>query len=95
VTSSNGRTITNSRTISSGVHTLLVHAAGSSGYLIARTMRTSWSVACAIWHPVRQSNSYAQINAFERMLVENGTTVLKFMLHISKGERERQQARLD
>jgi PPK2 family polyphosphate:nucleotide phosphotransferase len=26
---------------------------------------------------------YAQINEFERRLVENGTTVLKFMLHIS------------
>ena len=39
---------------------------------------------------------YEQINAFERMLVENGTTVLKFMLHISKEEqRERLQARLD
>jgi PPK2 family polyphosphate:nucleotide phosphotransferase len=39
---------------------------------------------------------YAQINAFEKMLVENGTTVLKFMLHISKEEqRERLQARLD
>jgi PPK2 family polyphosphate:nucleotide phosphotransferase len=39
---------------------------------------------------------YAQINDFERMLVENGTTVLKFMLHISKEEqRERLQARLD
>jgi PPK2 family polyphosphate:nucleotide phosphotransferase len=39
---------------------------------------------------------YGQINAFERMLVENGTTILKFMLHISKDEqRERLQARLD
>ncbi|MFZ4809120.1 MAG: polyphosphate kinase 2 family protein [Hyphomicrobiaceae bacterium] len=39
---------------------------------------------------------YAQFNAFEQMLVENGTTVLKFMLHISKDEqRERLQARLD
>jgi PPK2 family polyphosphate:nucleotide phosphotransferase len=39
---------------------------------------------------------YDQINAFEKMLVENGTTVLKFMLHISKEEqRERLQARLD
>ena len=33
---------------------------------------------------------YDQINAFERMLVENGTTILKFMLHISKDkQRER------
>jgi len=39
---------------------------------------------------------YEQINAFEKTLVENGTTVLKFMLHISKKEqRERLQARLD
>ncbi|HET9229780.1 MAG TPA: polyphosphate kinase 2 family protein [Vitreimonas sp.] len=39
---------------------------------------------------------YDQINAFEKHLVENGTTVLKFMLHISKDEqRERLQERLD
>jgi PPK2 family polyphosphate:nucleotide phosphotransferase len=39
---------------------------------------------------------YGQINAFEKMLVDNGTTILKFMLHISKEEqRERLQARLD
>jgi PPK2 family polyphosphate:nucleotide phosphotransferase len=39
---------------------------------------------------------YEQINAFEKMLVENGTTVLKFMLHISKKEQgKRLQERLD
>jgi PPK2 family polyphosphate:nucleotide phosphotransferase len=39
---------------------------------------------------------YDQINAFERMLTENGTTILKFMLHISKKEQgERLQDRLD
>lgn len=39
---------------------------------------------------------YAHINAFERMLAETGTLVLKFLLHISKDEqRERLQARLD
>jgi PPK2 family polyphosphate:nucleotide phosphotransferase len=39
---------------------------------------------------------YDQINAFEKTLVENGTTILKFMLHISKKEqRERLQDRLD
>lgn len=39
---------------------------------------------------------YDQINDFEKMLTENGTTVLKFMLHISKDEqKERLQARLD
>ena len=39
---------------------------------------------------------FQQVNAFERMLAENGTTLLKFFLHISKEEqRERLQARLD
>ena len=39
---------------------------------------------------------YDQINAFEKILSENGTRILKFMLHISKKEqRERLQARLD
>src|SRR5262245_60128823 len=39
---------------------------------------------------------YEQINAFEKMLAENGTTVLKFMLHISRKEQgERLQDRLD
>src|ERR1041385_279902 len=39
---------------------------------------------------------YDQINVFEKILAENGTTILKFMLHISKKEqRERLQARLD
>jgi PPK2 family polyphosphate:nucleotide phosphotransferase len=39
---------------------------------------------------------YDQINAFEKLLTENGTRILKFMLHISKKEqRERLQARLD
>ena len=39
---------------------------------------------------------YDQINAFEKILVENGTTVLKFMLHISRKEqKERLQERLD
>jgi PPK2 family polyphosphate:nucleotide phosphotransferase len=39
---------------------------------------------------------YEQINAFEKMLTENSTTILKFMLHISKDEqRARLQARLD
>ncbi len=42
------------------------------------------------------SRRYDQINDFERMLVENDVTILKFFLHISKEEqRERLQARLD
>ena len=39
---------------------------------------------------------YDQINSFERILTENGTTIVKFMLHISKDEQKRRlQARLD
>lgn len=39
---------------------------------------------------------YDQIVAFERMLTEEGTTILKFFLHISKDEqRERLQERVD
>ncbi|MDF2813293.1 MAG: polyphosphate kinase [Microvirga sp.] len=39
---------------------------------------------------------YDQINDFERMLAENGTVVLKFMLHISPDEQaQRLQERLD
>jgi PPK2 family polyphosphate:nucleotide phosphotransferase len=39
---------------------------------------------------------YDQINAFERILSENGTTILKFMLHISRKEQgERLKDRLD
>lgn len=39
---------------------------------------------------------YDQINAFEQMLAETGTTILKFYLHIDKDEQKRRlQARLD
>jgi len=42
------------------------------------------------------SRRYDQINAFERQLAEEGTTILKFFLHIDKDEqKERLQARLD
>jgi len=42
------------------------------------------------------SRRYDQINAFERQLAEEGTTILKFYLHIDKAEqKERLQARLD
>ena len=44
----------------------------------------------------RTRQRYAQINDFERMLTENDTILLKFMLHISKDEqRERLQERID
>ena len=39
---------------------------------------------------------FGQINEFERMLAENGTTILKFYLHIDRDEqKKRLQARLD
>jgi PPK2 family polyphosphate:nucleotide phosphotransferase len=42
------------------------------------------------------SNYYDHINHFERLLVNSGTHILKFYLHISKAEqKERLQARLD
>lgn len=42
------------------------------------------------------SRRYEQINQFERTLAEEGTTILKFFLHISKEEqKQRLQARLD
>lgn len=44
----------------------------------------------SVWRP-----RYEQINRFERILVENGVTILKFFLHISREEqRERLLARL-
>jgi len=43
------------------------------------------------WRP-----RYEQINQFEKMMAENGTVILKFMLHISRAEqRERLLARLE
>lgn len=44
----------------------------------------------------RWEKRYEQINAFERLLAEEGTTILKFYLHISKEEQAaRLRARLD
>jgi PPK2 family polyphosphate:nucleotide phosphotransferase len=48
-------------------------------------------VSESVWRP-----RYQQINDFEKMLSDSGTTILKFYLHISKDEqRERFRARLD
>lgn len=45
----------------------------------------------AVWRP-----RYAQINQFEKLLTDTGTTILKFYLHISKEEQKKRfQARLD
>jgi len=44
----------------------------------------------------QRAQRFAQINDFERLLTETGTTVLKFFLNISKDvQRERLQERLD
>ena len=41
------------------------------------------------------SRRYDQINAFEQMLIEEGTTILKFFLHIDRDEQKRRlQARV-
>ena len=46
--------------------------------------------------PAQTAQRYAQINDFERMLSENGTIILKFMLHISyKEQGVRLQERID
>jgi PPK2 family polyphosphate:nucleotide phosphotransferase len=46
--------------------------------------------------PEQVRQRYEHINAFEKMLVETGTTIAKFMLHISRDEqRERLQERID
>jgi PPK2 family polyphosphate:nucleotide phosphotransferase len=46
--------------------------------------------------PEQTRQRYEQINAFEKLLVETGTVICKFMLHISKDEqRVRLQERLD
>ena len=46
--------------------------------------------------PKQTAQRFAQINDFERMLTENGTVILKFMLHISFDEqRVRLQDRID
>jgi PPK2 family polyphosphate:nucleotide phosphotransferase len=46
--------------------------------------------------PEQTRQRYEQINAFEKLLVETGTVICKFLLHISKDEqRLRLQERLD
>ena len=46
--------------------------------------------------PVQTVQRFAHINAFEQMLVQTGTVVMKFMLHIGFDEqRERLQERVD
>ena len=62
-----------------------------SHYEDVLVVRVDRLVPDAVWRA-----RYEQINRFERTLVENGVTVLKFLLHISREEqRERLLARLE
>jgi PPK2 family polyphosphate:nucleotide phosphotransferase len=56
--------------------------------LVARVRQL---VPQSVWRP-----RYDEINQFERILTQNGVTIIKFLLHISREEqRERLLARLD
>ena len=62
-----------------------------SHYEDVLVVRVHSLVPKAVW-----SNRYDHINAFERMLADEGTTILKFFLHIDLDEQKaRFQARLD
>jgi len=62
-----------------------------SHYEDVLVVRVHGIVPAQVW-----KKRYEQINAFERHLAENGTTILKFYLHIDRQEqKERLQARLD
>ncbi|MDH4132913.1 MAG: polyphosphate kinase 2 family protein [Gemmatimonadota bacterium] len=54
-----------------------------SHYEDVLVVRVHELVPKAVW-----SKRYAQINDFERMLSENGVTILKFFLHISREEQK-------
>ena len=62
-----------------------------SHYEDVLVVRVHELVPKAVW-----SKRFDQINAFEQLLVDSGTTIVKFFLWISRDEqRERLQARLD
>jgi PPK2 family polyphosphate:nucleotide phosphotransferase len=62
-----------------------------SHYEDVLAVRVHRLVAAEVWQA-----RYDQINAFEKLLSESGTTILKFYLHIDADEqKERLQARLD
>ena len=62
-----------------------------SHYEDVLVVRVHGLVPRSVW-----SKRYDQINAFEQMLAENGTTIVKFFLSIDRDEqRERFQARYD
>lgn len=62
-----------------------------SHYEDVLVVRVRGLVPRAVWQ-----RRYAEINAFEKLLADSGTTILKVFLHISKDEQKRRlQARLD
>lgn len=62
-----------------------------SHYEDVLVVRVNGLVSPDVWR-----DRYDEINAFERHLVENGTTIIKFFLLISRDEqRDRLQARID
>jgi PPK2 family polyphosphate:nucleotide phosphotransferase len=62
-----------------------------SHYEDVLVVRVHELVSTKVW-----KKRYEQINQFERLLSDEGTTILKFYLHISKEEqKQRLQARLD
>lgn len=62
-----------------------------SHYEDVLAVRVHGLVPDAVW-----KKRYDQINNFERMLTEEGTTIIKFFLHIDKDEqKKRLEARLD
>ena len=61
-----------------------------SHYEDVLVVRVKGLVPDAVWQ-----SRYGQINDFERLLTESGTTILKFFLHISKAEqKKRLEARI-
>lgn len=68
-----------------------VHVFNRSHYEDVLIVRVHDLVPRDVW-----KKRYDQINAFERILAENNTVILKFFLHISKNEqRKRLQSRID
>jgi PPK2 family polyphosphate:nucleotide phosphotransferase len=62
-----------------------------SHYEDVGVVRVKQLVPESVWRP-----RYEQINAFEKMLAAEGTTILKIFLHISKDEQRKQlQERID
>ncbi len=84
-------------TTSCGASMRRSRGAASSPCSTGVTTKTSSSCACTSSCRKRSwKKRYDQINEFETILTDTGTTVLKFFLHIDREEqKERLQARLD